>query len=389
MLSWPAFIDLRTVGLMIIMTCVIASMVSIVLWRLNRPMAGLVSWMLAAFAGTAAFLAWVAMPWIGRSVAVPINLAVSTGSLVLVLDGALRFRGLITPGRLRWMTPAVMLVAAVQAIVNLDQDWLRIVLNDVLNGIVLIAMITALIRRARRDERVIHLMMAVATTLLIAAYLLRIDTALTAPRGTFRAPGDPVHAYVFSVSLVFILSWTFGMLLMVNLKVHRALADLADRDPLTGIGNRRLLDRLATRSLAHGRAGLVLIDLDGFKHINDSFGHDQGDRALIWIAGTLRGLIRPGETPIRLGGDEFALFIDGTGDSSDLDGRVAELDADINGRITIGAGFPLPARVSIGAAAAPADGSTLDALIMAADRRMYADKHGSGRGLKPGPDARP
>ena len=50
-------------------------------------------------------------------------------------------------------------------------------------------------------------------------------------------PGDPAHAYVFFISLLFILSWTFGMLLMVNLKVHRALADLADRDPLTGIGN--------------------------------------------------------------------------------------------------------------------------------------------------------
>ncbi|MFD0390123.1 hypothetical protein ACFQ4K_23755 [Tistrella bauzanensis] len=56
---------------MIIMTCVISSMVSIVLWRLNRPMAGLVSWMMAAFAGTAAFLAWVSMPWLGRAVAIP------------------------------------------------------------------------------------------------------------------------------------------------------------------------------------------------------------------------------------------------------------------------------------------------------------------------------
>ncbi|AFK52756.1 GGDEF domain-containing protein [Tistrella mobilis KA081020-065] len=385
MLSWPDVIDLRTVGIMIIMTCVISSMVSIVIWRLNRPMAGLISWMLAAFGGTLSFLAWVSMPWLGREIAIPLNMTISTGSLMLILDGVLRFRGLIPAGRLRWMTPTAMLIEAVQVIVNLNQDWLRITLNDMLNSMILVAMIAALLHRARRDERTIHLMIAAGTAVMVCSYLFRIDAALAAPRGTFRAPGDPAHAYVFFISLLFILSWTFGMLLMVNLKVHRALADLADRDPLTGIGNRRLLDRLATRSLAHDRAGLVLIDLDGFKHINDSFGHDQGDRALTWIADTLRGLLRPGETPIRLGGDEFALFIDGTGDSSDLDGRVAELDADINGRISIGAGFPLPARVSIGAAAAPADGSTLDALIMAADRRMYADKHG----FRPGTEARP
>lgn len=376
MLSWLDVIDIRTVGFMIIMTCVISSMVSIVLWRLNRPMAGLVSWMMAAFAGTAAFLAWVSMPWLGRAAAIPLNMAIATGSLMLILDGTLRFRGLIPPGRLRWMTPVAVMVAAVQVRANLDQDWLRIVLNDVLNSLILAAMIAALLHRARRDERIIHLMIAVATALMIAAYLIRVDVALATPRGQFRAPGDPAHAYVFFVSLIFILSWTFGMLLMVNLKVQRALADMADRDPLTGIGNRRVLDRLAGRHLPRGGTALVLIDLDGFKRVNDDHGHKQGDQALCWIADMLKASVRPGETVIRMGGDEFALFVEEAGDATALGQRVHRLAARINIALARDRHLmPLPRRISTGYAIVPDDGQTLTDLCAAADRRMYDDKH--------------
>ncbi|MFD0390122.1 hypothetical protein ACFQ4K_23750 [Tistrella bauzanensis] len=112
-------------------------------------------------------------------------MAIATGSLMLILDGTLRFRGLIPPGRLRWMTPVAVMVAAVQVHTNLDQDWLRIVLNDVLNSLILSAMIASLLHRARRDERIIHLMIAVATALMIAVYLIRVDVALATPRGSF------------------------------------------------------------------------------------------------------------------------------------------------------------------------------------------------------------
>ncbi|MFD0390121.1 GGDEF domain-containing protein [Tistrella bauzanensis] len=166
------------------------------------------------------------------------------------------------------------------------------------------------------------------------------------------------------------------MLLMVNLKVQRALADMADRDPLTGIGNRRMLDRLAGRHLPRSGTALVLIDLDGFKRVNDDHGHKQGDQALCWIADMLKASVRPGETVIRMGGDEFALFVEEAGDATALGQRVHRLAARINIALARDRHqMPLPRRISTGYAIAPDDGQTLTDLCAAADRRMYDDKH--------------
>ncbi|MER7007542.1 EAL domain-containing protein [Dactylosporangium sp. NPDC000555] len=96
---------------------------------------------------------------------------------------------------------------------------------------------------------------------------------------------------------------------MQDLLRHHAL-----HDALTGLPNRRLLDDRLTELLAAGSGGgLVLFDLDGFKDVNDRFGHPTGDALLVAVAGRLEGLLSPGDTLARLGGDEFALLCPGAG----------------------------------------------------------------------------
>jgi diguanylate cyclase (GGDEF)-like protein len=95
----------------------------------------------------------------------------------------------------------------------------------------------------------------------------------------------------------------------------RARADeLARTDPLTGLANRRAL--IEAIDGAGGRArdehvGLLMLDVDDFKHVNTVFGHPGGDRALVFIAGCLRNTCRAGDVPARLGGDEFAVLVRG------------------------------------------------------------------------------
>jgi len=179
---------------------------------------------------------------------------------------------------------------------------------------------------------------------------------------------------------------TLGVQLALSLENVSLTEDLSRRaytDPLTGLANRALLlDRLAQAIGRAQRAGdragsalaLLLIDLDGFKGVNDSLGHATGDRLLVAVAERLAACIRPADTAARLGGDEFAILLDG------LDGPGEAQRAAT--RILAALGVPLlledatvPTAGSIGVAvwAGHADA---EALLRDADAAMYAAKSG-------------
>lgn len=106
-------------------------------------------------------------------------------------------------------------------------------------------------------------------------------------------------------------------------KQHEAeanLRDLAEKDPLTGLSNRACffdrLDHALERVERHGSLALLALDLDGFKHVNDTLGHDVGDFILIEVASRLRNCLRTEDTICRVGGDEFLIILEGLEDAS-------------------------------------------------------------------------
>jgi diguanylate cyclase (GGDEF)-like protein/PAS domain S-box-containing protein len=154
-------------------------------------------------------------------------------------------------------------------------------------------------------------------------------------------------------------------------------------DPLTGLANRYLLqdrfERAAFQAQRHGsRFTLVLLDLDGFKQINDVHGHAAGDQVLRAVAVRLTGLVRGEDTVARWGGDEFVLILtetEGPETARTALDRIQESLITSCGSCTEG----IAARYSFGAANYPEDGATLEMLLEAADRRLYAGKGMSGR----------
>jgi len=167
----------------------------------------------------------------------------------------------------------------------------------------------------------------------------------------------------------------------------RALAEverLAMSDPLTGLANRHRLGQFLDRALAEkrddaGELGLLLIDLDGFKEINDSFGHEAGDRVLLEVAERLRRIVREGDLVARLGGDEFALVVASGGGTAELR-RVAQRAMRILARPVRLAGTRCHVGVSIGIAAAPLHGRDRAVLMRHADLALYrAKREGRGR----------
>jgi diguanylate cyclase (GGDEF)-like protein len=152
----------------------------------------------------------------------------------------------------------------------------------------------------------------------------------------------------------------------------------ATRDSLTGLGNRALfydhLQRcLALARRAGQRLGVALLDMDGLKAINDTFGHQAGDAALRTLALRLRGAARESDTLARLGGDEFGILLPTVGEPAAARDLGWEFARRVEGTFPY-EGRELPLGASVGVAVYPEDGQSPDALLEQADAAMYAMK---------------
>ncbi|MEB8431926.1 GGDEF domain-containing protein [Cocleimonas sp. KMM 6892] len=154
---------------------------------------------------------------------------------------------------------------------------------------------------------------------------------------------------------------------------------LANLDALTGIPNRRYITEcleLALKDAQHTNTLLVLIflDLNGFKEINDTYGHDSGDRVLEVTAKRLKHTIREDDYLARIGGDEFLIgFKTDQFSAKFIDSLCAKLKKNISDPIAFNK-HKLKVGVSIGCASYPGDGETIDELIKISDKHMYLDK---------------
>ncbi len=148
----------------------------------------------------------------------------------------------------------------------------------------------------------------------------------------------------------------------------------ADHDALTGLANRRSLERtleaVLGRAAARSRSvGVVMLDLDGFKAINDTHGHAAGDAALREVAKRLRRCVRERDLVARLGGDEFVVVL------TDLEAAGTVTDFVDRVRDALAAPYDsMELRAAAGVARFPSDGSTAGELLAHADRAMYVDK---------------
>lgn len=168
-----------------------------------------------------------------------------------------------------------------------------------------------------------------------------------------------------------------------NAKVReseRAIAFLANHDNLTELPNRSLAcDRFnqavqrLTRAQSQQKIALIYIDLDDFKNINDSLGHETGDRYLVAIAERLRDVTRASDTVCRLGGDEFLLILEGLNDDCDVT-NIAAIVQERIARPVITGQHKLVCSASMGISVYPNDGERYDDLVKKADIAMYRSK---------------
>lgn len=173
-----------------------------------------------------------------------------------------------------------------------------------------------------------------------------------------------------------------------NARLYEAARSLADRDPLTGFFNHRALyERLGEEFVRARRArrplSVLMLDVDDFKLVNDTFGHQFGDRCLVHLAEVVRSTLRAPDVPARYGGDEFAVILPDA-DRAAAEAVAARIADELarNPVVADGRG-PVPVSVSIGVASIGPDVRNASDLLGAADARMYSAKDGdpSGAGL--------
>ncbi|MBU0928601.1 MAG: GGDEF domain-containing protein [Spirochaetes bacterium] len=157
------------------------------------------------------------------------------------------------------------------------------------------------------------------------------------------------------------------------------ISHLANHDTLTGLPNRRLLFELMAKSVESarrtgGRIGVVFIDLDDFKPINDRFGHAAGDSALVAMSDRLRGLVRASDIVARIGGDEFVAVITNVKTRESIE-MVARKVLDECSKPLSFSGKSCLVGMSMGISVFPDDGEAIEDLVNRADAAMYGVKH--------------
>lgn len=163
---------------------------------------------------------------------------------------------------------------------------------------------------------------------------------------------------------------------------NQALETLALHDPLTGLPNRRLLmDRMAL-GIAHAQRNrsnmaVVYLDLDGFKEINDTLGHDGGDTLLKMVADRLVGAVRQEDTVARVGGDEFVIALAELSHGDDVDELVSKVLQAVSQPCSI-QGSSVNVTASVGVSVYPVHGDSVETLLKSADLALYEAK-GAGK----------
>jgi diguanylate cyclase (GGDEF)-like protein/PAS domain S-box-containing protein len=194
-----------------------------------------------------------------------------------------------------------------------------------------------------------------------AIYILEDVTVLKNAKDELIRANERLHAHVDEIQ-----------------RLHSELSEQVIRDPLTGLHNRRYLNETLDRELARAnrekyQLGLVMIDIDNFKEINDAHGHEAGDLVLKSLALQLTRQVRSSDLVCRLGGDEFLLVLMNASAANILR-RAEQYRESFQESAVVSAGEEIRSTLSLGLAMFPEKGATSRELFTAADRALYESK---------------
>lgn len=367
-----------TLGLVLLTVGILTSIIMLIIWRMYRQMEGPGFWATAAVLTTLGFLPMWLEPWIGNFAIILNNFATITTPL-LIFEGAVRFRKLHLFDTVR--VPGeflLVLVYMLSTIVNLHDIRSRYLINDVLMMLVLALTIAVLLWHQKGLERIVYLLIASTFALMFIAFAIRW-TSILMQKQDGGDPNSALTTVIFFTLVPWAIGWSYGFVLVINIKGRQTLYDTAHTDPLTGLSNRLwMVERFDTLVRTMGTMEerifcLTILDINGFKSINDKHGHLYGDAVLRHVGTCILQLLEKGDYCVRYGGDEFILLLTCERDGGHLDNKLTRIISSLETPVTL-EDIPLNLSMSHGSAVYPIDGTTSDELFKVADQRMYGQK---------------
>jgi diguanylate cyclase (GGDEF)-like protein len=373
--------DVRTLYLIGAMACVVCAVSMLAMRRLHQPSRPGIVWGACAMAMIGLSLAGLALRGrIPDLLSYPVANALGSAGLVVLYESM---------RRLCHARPIPGIGAAVVVAIFAYQFWLgvspeqhaqRLLATSLVQGGASAMMLPLLAGRLRADPRGPLLCAIALACIFVIAHAARTVSVLTAGVPT-SAGGvfvdSPLHATVFALFVLAPMVQAMVMISLVNGRIARELRELATTDELTGLATRRHFFESAHAMLAAGPArravtGLLMIDVDRFKLVNDHHGHQVGDRVLAHVAETLREALGPADEAGRYGGEEFCAVLQRATEGDVVRTAQAVCEA-VRQRPFRGEACRIDLSVSIGVATT-AEVQGLDPLLVAADRRVYMAK---------------
>ena len=199
-------------------------------------------------------------------------------------------------------------------------------------------------------------------------------TIFISPKSGWMNPYEIVGSMLIAILISILAALAAGA--FVSVKAYsKELEVLSYRDALTNINNNRSyqehMEELSKKKLPYG---LIFMDLNDFKQVNDTYGHEAGDTLLNIVAKRLQNSIREKDKAFRIGGDEFVVVIHGTHDEQFYDGVIARMRQNVARDVTLNNGVILKVSISAGFARCPEDGSKFEDVVKKADDLMYHNK---------------
>ncbi|MDF0544817.1 GGDEF domain-containing protein [Sphingobium sp. H39-3-25] len=191
---------------------------------------------------------------------------------------------------------------------------------------------------------------------------------------------DPTTTYALLMRIVLTFAVTPSYLWMLTRELDQELFQLAKQDPLTGVANRRVMWDAGRRAVAAAErgnwtTGILMMDVDHFKSVNDRFGHCVGDDVLSGIAATLAANVRETDTVARVGGEEFMVLLPRTNPEEALYAADRLRTAVENLEFPLEGGGILRCTISVGMSFFRQDAQNWESLVSSADRALYCAKH--------------